>query len=219
MEQNMKKVITLTMLALLAAAGSAFATSITLYDQPAANAKAIGSLESSAGVITIFTPKDNKTWTKVADPRNGNVGWIKSSDLNNVGFSFNITTSGGNGQNTNIVQYGNMTPEQVEQNNQRLQKIRAQQEALQRDMQQMMQEMFKDVHYPVGNYPMIVPVIVVPEKMLPQQRSVSFQPIKKAGAATTTTTMPASNTMIAPGTPTTTTNTPATTTSKTTDTH
>ena len=66
--------------ALLALSTNALAQSISLYDQPATNAKVVGSADLATGIIPIFTPKEGD-WIKIADPRNGNVGWIKSSDL------------------------------------------------------------------------------------------------------------------------------------------
>jgi hypothetical protein len=161
----MKKYLLCTLLAVLAT--SSYAATIKLYDQPNTNNKLIGSLDSAVGIITIFNPKDNKDWVKVADPRNGNVGWVKSNDLQQANVSFNITTSGTGGQQYQVFQYGNMAPPNAEQKIQ-IQKIRQQQQAIERDMQQMMQTMFHDMHYTVGNFPMIVPVVVIPEKMMPQ---------------------------------------------------
>lgn len=88
-----------------------FAAEIPLYDQPNAGAKVVGNIDTSVGVIPIYTPT-NSEWVKVGDPRNGNVGWLKSADLskamgssNGVTFSQKIINDG-KGQNSYQVQYG-----------------------------------------------------------------------------------------------------------------
>src|SRR5690242_16122189 len=96
-----------------------FAKMLTLYDQPKTDAKTIGTIDSEAGIIPIFTPKDNTAWIKVADPRNGNVRLIQSSELStkdSKGFSFSQKIiSTGNGPNSYVIQFGTpqlLTPEQ-----------------------------------------------------------------------------------------------------------
>jgi SH3-like domain-containing protein len=67
--------------ALLGLCNISLAKDINLYDQPDEKAKVIGTVDLSAGIIPILTPKEG-SWIKVADPRNGNVGWIKSNEMN-----------------------------------------------------------------------------------------------------------------------------------------
>lgn len=88
---NIVKILILSLL-LLFIPGIVSAQSITLYDQPNQNAKVIGTADLSAGVISIFSPSNNSDWMKVGDPRNGNVGWVKTSDLKNVKGSESIVT-------------------------------------------------------------------------------------------------------------------------------
>jgi hypothetical protein len=142
------------------------AKTLTLYDQPKADAKSVGTIDSEAGIIPIFTPKDS-TWIKVADPRNGNVGWIKSSDLKNTdskGFSFTqkiVTT--GEGPQSYVIQFGApkmLTPEQSQAF---IKRIQEQTQNIQKDTQRMMEEMFKNVN----QFPVVMPVIVMPSADVP----------------------------------------------------
>jgi hypothetical protein len=136
-----------------------FAKTIQLFDEPKKEAKVVGTLDSDVGIISIYTPK-NSEWIKVADPRNGNVGWIKSTDMNGTRMNFNVTSTGNGGQNYQIIQYGNakpLTPEQIKQMHDR-------EAAFQRDMQKMMHDMFYDFPHPWMNFPVILPVMMVPEK-------------------------------------------------------
>lgn len=54
-----------------------FASIVKLYDQPVPTGKMIGNIDST-NMITIF---NSGAWIKVGDPKNGNVGWIKASDV------------------------------------------------------------------------------------------------------------------------------------------
>ena len=112
----------------LAFTSMAYAKDVTMYDQPKADAKIVGAADLSTGIIPIFTPKSGD-WVKIADPRNGNVGWVKSSELTNSGsFSFTqriINNNGKGPQTYQIIQYGkppqNMSNEQVQNMVQKLQ--------------------------------------------------------------------------------------------------
>jgi len=140
------------------------AKTINLYEQPKSDSKVVGNVDSASGVIAIFSPKDSG-WIKVADPRNGDVGWIKSTDLTNAGFSFNIISTGNGSHTYQVIQYGN-TPQSSEQMQKIMNQIQIRQQAIQKDVQQMMQDMFSNPHQPGMNMPMILPVVVVPEKAL-----------------------------------------------------
>lgn len=149
----------------------AYAKSINLQEQPTANAKVVGSIDSETGIIPIFTPKGSD-WIKVADPRNGDVGWIKLSDLGgaagagtNVTLTQKIITSGKVPHTVQIIQFGTpgkLTPEQEKIMTQ----MKAQQEALQKDIQKMMNDMFKNSNQEWAHFPMVIPVIVVPEQKI-----------------------------------------------------
>lgn len=128
--------------------GIANADEINLYDQPTTNAKAVGKVDLSKGIIPIFTSSDG-TWMKVGDPRNGFVGWAKASDVkkgsaNSSVFTFTQKIMN-NGKNANSYQYielGNapsLTPEQAE-------KFQRQQQTFQQAIQKNVQELIKDMH-------------------------------------------------------------------------
>jgi hypothetical protein len=152
---------------------SLFAKEINLYDQPKSDAKAIATIDLSAGIIPIFTPKAGG-WTKVADPRNGNVGWVKSSDLASAGsmqstFTFAQTIVNDNKAPTayRIVQLGEPKQLTPEQSQALLKQMQMQHEAIQKSMQDMMRDMdklFLDGHhfFSEAHVPLLMPIFVVP---------------------------------------------------------
>jgi SH3-like domain-containing protein len=68
----------------LLAASVSFAKNINLYEQPKTDAKVVATIDPAQGIVPIYTP-DKSEWVKIGDPRNGNVGWVKSSDLAKAG--------------------------------------------------------------------------------------------------------------------------------------
>jgi hypothetical protein len=97
----------ITLIAALALPGVGFAKNINLYDAPQDNAKLTGTADLSAGIIPIYTPP-NSTWVKIADPRNGNTGWVRSSELTDkngkaITFSQQISDNN-NGSTTQSMQ-------------------------------------------------------------------------------------------------------------------
>ncbi len=144
---------------MLCLSSTCMAVSINLYDQPKADSKNIGTIDSNIGIIPIFTPKDS-AWVKVADPRNGNVGWIKSSDLSKVGLNFNIISTGNGGQNYQVMQYGGTQPVSSTEMQKTIQEMQARQQALQKSIQQMMQNMYGNRY----SVPVIMPVVIMPEQ-------------------------------------------------------
>ncbi|VVC76966.1 hypothetical protein AQUSIP_22930 [Aquicella siphonis] len=100
----------------------AFSQPVNLYDQPASSAKLIGSADMSTGIIPIMT-SSNGEWIKAADPRNGNVGWVKVIDIKNAKGTTNSFTlkqdmlsSGAQPKNYQIIQNGapkGLTDEQL----------------------------------------------------------------------------------------------------------
>lgn len=154
----MKKV--LATLCLLFAASISYAKPINLYDEPKADAKVVGTLDSQVGAITIFTPKDGG-WVKVADPRDGKVGWIKSTEFGDTNFSFRVITSGDGAKGYRVYQYGGTQAYSPQKMDEEMKKMQQRQQAIQRRMQHLMEDMFDDFYYPT---PIFVPVIVVPEK-------------------------------------------------------
>lgn len=155
---------------LFAFASIASAQNITLYDQPNQNAKVVGTADLASGIIPIFTPEKENEWMKVADPRNGNVGWIKSSDIKNarakentVTFSQKIISNGTEPHTYQVIQFGNpptkMSDEQIKAF---VQKMQTQQQQMQQSFQSIiknMNEVIKhewDVWTAQGGFPMII---------------------------------------------------------------
>lgn len=157
------------------------AKSITLYEQPKTDAKVVGTVESNAGIMTIFTPKDGD-WVKVADPRNGNVGWVKASELKGMGVHFNMMQVGDGDHAYQVIQYGDKvaTPEQIEK---MTKEMRLKQEVLQKDMNRMMNEMFKNMQDYWMNSPILMPVLVVPDTKL-SGNAKNLQPPKTSHKTT-----------------------------------
>jgi len=106
------------------------AKQISLYDQPSQNAKVIGTADLSAGIIPIYTPPNGSEWIKIADPRNGNVGWAKASDIKST-------------PSTNqIIQVVDKPKTNDEISKEYINKISAEQQEIQKSLQNM----FKDVN-------------------------------------------------------------------------
>jgi hypothetical protein len=160
----------------------AFAKEINMYDEPKDGAKVVGTVDMTVGVIPIFTPKEG-TWMKVGDPRNGNVGWIKSSDVSNVpgspnSFSFTqrtVTDSKGVPHTYQIIQYGNpinvnnpAIPKNVQQNIQ----------GVVQDIVNGFNTMYQQQQKMMSNMPtpVIMPIVVMPPQ---NQAAAPATPTKK----------------------------------------
>ncbi len=154
-------------LAALFAISATFAKNVNLYEQPKTDAKVVGVIDPAAGIVPIYTPRQGD-WVKVGDPKNGNVGWVKSADLvgSNIstGFSFTQGTTNNGQPVVPLMKFGfpQLTPEQTEALYKQLQ---AQQELFQRNMQQMMQ----------GMPTMVMPVIVMPPSIPPSTTGTTTQ--------------------------------------------
>lgn len=158
-----------------------FAKTINLYEQPKTDAKVVSSVDLSAGIIPIYTPKEGK-WVKVADPRNGNVGWVQSSDLSSGASStFSFTQSISNGDKAPItykfIQFGEPAQLTKEQKQDMMKEVQTQQKAIQQSIQTMMQEMDQQFnsHFHMMHEPFIMPVVVVP---VPNTSAKPIQPKK-----------------------------------------
>ncbi len=174
-------------LAMFAHSESGFAKTINLYDQPKEDSKIVGNIDLAVGLINIYVPKEGG-WVKVGDPRNGNVGWVKTGELGNTPLTYNVTNSKDGVNSYHIIQYGNSKPYTPEQVKAAMAQMQKREQALERDMQLMMHDMFADMHGWM-HMPMFMPVLVVPEKSLQPAPSSA-----KAPAATTTPTPPSTPT-------------------------
>lgn len=146
----------------LAVAPIVIAKTINLYEQPKADSKVVGNIDSSAGIVSIFTTSDGN-WIKVGDPRNGNTGWIKSTDLSNKNFNFNLIKTSDGMHQYQVIQYGNTKPLNPEQVSNAIKQMELRQQIIQKDMQRMMQDMFADAQEWMKTR-MFVPVFMMPLK-------------------------------------------------------
>ncbi len=172
-----------------------FAKEISLYDQPKSDAKAVAAIDLSAGIIPIYTPKEGN-WVKIADPRNGNVGWVKSSDLNSAGTSqsiFSFTQSIDNKTPTTyrIIQFGQPTKLTPEQTKTLVNQMQTEQQEMQKSMQNMMRDMnqlfYNDWHFMHNEtFPFFVPVVIMPIQKNTPPRQVHKQATSISPAATPT---------------------------------
>lgn len=142
-----------------------FAKTLNLYEQPKTDAKVVGKIDTEAGFVPIFTPK-NSDWMKVGDPSNGNVGWVQSKELSsagsNTGFTFSqqvVNTEAG--PQSYVVKFG--TPKSLSQTDAKklISQMETRQKQVQADMEKMIQEMFGQ---PGGNMPIFMPIIIMPSE-------------------------------------------------------
>lgn len=153
----------------------AHAKGISLYDNPGKDAKVIGKIDITAGVVPIISSQDG-SWMKVGDPRNGNVGWIKSSDTTgengNVSITFSQRTMGndsnGSPQTYQVIQYNNSNNLNQKDAQKVMQQIQMQQESMRNAVQQMLNEMNNIYNmdwrtFNNGN-PVIMPIVILPAK-------------------------------------------------------
>lgn len=196
----MKTIFNLKVMAAFLATLSAFSLStaslandINLYDQPTAGSKVVGTIDISTGIIPIYTPKGSD-WIKIGDPRNGNVGWVKSSDISNGGstsFSFTqkVVKSGKEPQVYKI-QIGNPPNVTMDKQTQDMvREMQMRQQALQQTTQKIMQEMIDNINrlykqqpellHNNGMMPVIMPIVIVPASSLTEKTSINPQPVKK----------------------------------------
>lgn len=194
---NRNLIVVVFFLCSLLSFSSTFAKSINLYEEPKDAAKVVGSLDSDVGIIPIFTPEKGD-WIKVADPRNGNVGWVKVKDLGNTNtteytFTQRFINTGNSPQTYQIIQFGGpnkMTPAQVQH---QLKQTEINQERLQENMNKAMQNMIKDMnnlyHWNTqwfnNGAPFVMPVIVIPAQNLPAATNPAAKPkaVKDSGSS------------------------------------
>lgn len=77
-----KKLFTFALLFLVIASKNASAKvdDLSVYDKPEENAKIVTTIKNDQEIIPIFYPKDGK-WVKIADPQNGDTGWVKAEKI------------------------------------------------------------------------------------------------------------------------------------------
>lgn len=139
-----------------------FAKNLNLYDQPKSDAKVIGTINAETGIVPIFTSTD-KVWLKVGDPTNGNVGWVKASDLsgqtNNVMFTQQITNNG-QGPQTYTIQFGMPKQFSTAEVQKLLKQWQLQQTMIEKNLQKMINDMYKNTDLQNMKFPIIMPIIM-----------------------------------------------------------
>lgn len=77
-----KKLFTFALLFLVIASKNVLAKSndLSVYDKPEESAKIVATIKDNQEIIPIFYPKDGK-WVKIADPQNGDTGWVKAEQI------------------------------------------------------------------------------------------------------------------------------------------
>lgn len=175
------------------------AKEISLYDEPKPDAKVIGKVDITSGVVPIFTSKEGD-WMKVGDPRNGNVGWLKSSEMATPGeptsitFTQKIVQDKNGPRNIQLLQYGNpqkLSPEQVADFQKKMfEQQKMIQEYSQKAFEEMTNQMNKLYQWGKDNgldrVPMIMPIVVVQpaDKAQPVAKPIT-KPDEKAVAKPT----------------------------------
>lgn len=134
--------------------GLSLAKKINLYSSPSDTAKVSGQIDLSGGIIPIYQPKNSK-WIKVANPNNGDTGWIRENDMtdsngNKVTFQqkYYQSDNGSTFQSMQMVDYGKpLTAKEKEQlNKEAIDREKALQKSLmesQQTMGKMLNEMQK----------------------------------------------------------------------------
>lgn len=147
---------------------SSFAKNLNLYEQPKSDAKIVGTLDPSKGIVPIFTPKGGD-WVKIGNPNNGDIGWVKSSDLAQSsttpsGFSFSQQIeSTGSGPKSYVFKLGVPAPLTKEQADALYKQIQAQQAAIQQSVQKVIQDVFTNYNQSgTLEIPIVMPVVLMP---------------------------------------------------------
>ena len=142
---------------------TAFASSLTIYEKPDTASKAVASIDSDKQLIPIIYT-DKKDWIKIANPKNGDVGWIEINKFKGPLVSTQVDGSSVkqeiiiNKEDKNkkpifyrIVQYSGSdqldskeAEKIIKDMEQHRKKMRQDFQKMQEDMQKSMQEMFKE---------------------------------------------------------------------------
>ena len=170
----MKKIFTLISFICLFCMNTVFANDLNLYENPDAKAKVVTTLKSGEQIMPIYSPA-NSEWIKVANPKDGAVGWAKIADLKGPVITV-ITSNGGDnskGQQFYQIQaFGGVQqikPEEAEKMIKdielRGQKMKESLLQMQSTMQKEIENMMKDISSNKNflTFPIIQPVIIVPE--------------------------------------------------------
>ena len=162
-------------------AASAFADTLNIYEKPEASSKVMAAMKSGEQLMPIFYT-EKRDWVKVANPQNGDVGWAKVSELkgpmiitkvNGTETRQQVIVSKEKGkqpQTYSIIQYSGpeeLKPEEVQK---AIKDMEERSKAMDKSMQKMREqmqkntlEMFEGLDKSFYTFPIIQPIIVVPE--------------------------------------------------------
>lgn len=158
-----------------------FADTLNIHEKPESSSKIIASMKSGEQLMPIFYA-EKKDWVKVANPQNGDVGWAKVSELKGPviitkinGATHKQIIVGNNKKETqpqvySIIQYSGsqeLKPEEaqkivkdMEENSKKMEKSM---QKMQEHIQKNMLEMFKEFDKTFYTFPIIQPIIVIPD--------------------------------------------------------
>lgn len=178
----MKKFLFVTAILFSTILTTAAFASLNMYEKPDAKSKKVASIKEGKQLIPIFYT-EKKDWVKVANPQNGDVGWVKTSELkgpviitqvNGSKVQQQIITSDDGKEKEptvySVIQYSGpkkLSPKDakkaIKEMQERQRKMRKSIRKMQGEMQKSMREMFKDFDKSFYTFPVIQPIIVVPE--------------------------------------------------------
>jgi hypothetical protein len=162
----------LTGLFLIFAVSIVNAATISLYENPAVNSKVVGTVSSDQLLIPVFTQGG---WIKVANPQNGNVGWVQKVNLNQTptltvtqqepgGHQYVITEKNKDGTVKNtyrVIQYSNANPLSAQQAQALFDRVQKQQQQMQENFNKMMEQAFSPLF---KTLPGVLPIIIIQQE-------------------------------------------------------
>lgn len=158
-----RKSLNFLIFSLLISLFSSVAHALDLYEQPNNKSKVIATISKGQPLIPIYFQND---WVKVADPSNGNVGWVNRKTLSDEGYptfqvkTFGKETKNGNMQGYQIIQYSSgAQPLDQKQMDAMIKSFQIQES----DMQKQMHQAFEAWSQPIL-VPVLQPIILMPEK-------------------------------------------------------
>ncbi len=184
---SFKKLAILSALAAFLFTSVSFAKDINLYEQPKDDAKVMGTIDPSKGIVPIYTPKEGG-WVKVGSPQNGNVGWVKSAELGaagstSTGFSFSQQVENtGAGPKSYVFKFGIPASLSKEQSEALYKQIQEQQAAIQKSIQKIIQSVFTNTDKTGTTeieVPIMMPVVLVPASSAVPAKTAPAEPAKK----------------------------------------
>lgn len=152
-----------------------YAATINIYEKSDPNSKIVTSVKTGDQLIPIFYT-EKKDWIKVANPKNGEVGWVKADQLKGPTIVTQINGTTVQQQIINgkekkpimygIIQYGGSTEDAekfAKAAGEQYKKMKSAMEKMQIEMQKTFQEMSQNVDKVLSNLPIFQPVVVVPK--------------------------------------------------------